>query len=101
MPARWQTGRVTSSERSQQLFDRAREVVPGGVNSPVRAFRAVGGTPRFMASAEGPYLTDADGNDSIAIRPMSYFCMSWDHRALDGALAAQFLKALKDNLETL
>ncbi len=61
MPGRWQTGRVTSSERSQQLFDRAREVVPGGVNSPVRAFRAVGGTPRFMASAQGPYLTDADG----------------------------------------
>ena len=46
-------------------------------------------------------LTDADGNDSIAIRPMSYFCMSWDHRALDGALAAQFLKALKDNLESI
>ena len=45
-------------------------------------------------------LTDADGNDSIAIRPMSYFCMSWDHRALDGALAAQFLNALKQRLET-
>ena len=46
---------------SDQLFARAGDVIPGGVNSPVRAFRAVGGTPRFMASAGGPYLTDADG----------------------------------------
>ena len=46
---------------SQALFDRASAVIPGGVNSPVRAFRAVGGTPRFMVSAQGPYLTDADG----------------------------------------
>ena len=46
---------------SQELFDRAAKVVPGGVNSPVRAFRAVGGTPRFMVSAEGAMLTDADG----------------------------------------
>ena len=36
--------------------------MPGGVNSPVRAFRSVGGTPRFMASGRGPWLTDADGN---------------------------------------
>ena len=46
---------------SQELFDRARAIVPGGVNSPVRAFRAVGGTPRFMVRGEGPYLFDADG----------------------------------------
>jgi glutamate-1-semialdehyde 2,1-aminomutase len=46
---------------SQALFDRAQAIVPGGVNSPVRAFRAVGGTPRFMASGSGPWLTDADG----------------------------------------
>jgi glutamate-1-semialdehyde 2,1-aminomutase len=46
---------------SEKLFDRARAVVPGGVNSPVRAFRAVGGTPRFMVSGEGCWLTDADG----------------------------------------
>lgn len=45
---------------SQALFDRAQAVVPGGVNSPVRAFRAVGGTPRFMAHGSGPWLTDAD-----------------------------------------
>ncbi len=46
---------------SQALFDRARAVVPGGVNSPVRAFRAVGGTPRFMVGGQGCWLTDADG----------------------------------------
>ncbi|MGK5680299.1 glutamate-1-semialdehyde 2,1-aminomutase [Actinoplanes sp. URMC 104] len=46
---------------SQSLFDRAKVIVPGGVNSPVRAFRAVGGTPRFMAQGSGPWLTDADG----------------------------------------
>ncbi|HVE63478.1 MAG TPA: glutamate-1-semialdehyde 2,1-aminomutase [Mycobacteriales bacterium] len=46
---------------SGALFDRARAVTPGGVNSPVRAFRAVGGTPRFMARGEGARLIDADG----------------------------------------
>src|SRR4051812_43130128 len=46
---------------SQALFDRAKAIVPGGVNSPVRAFRAVGGTPRFMALGEGPWMVDADG----------------------------------------
>ncbi|ROT33884.1 glutamate-1-semialdehyde 2,1-aminomutase [Micromonospora sp. HM5-17] len=46
---------------SQALFDRARALVPGGVNSPVRAFRAVGGTPRFMVRGSGPWLFDADG----------------------------------------
>ncbi|MCW2537794.1 MAG: hemL, partial [Modestobacter sp.] len=46
---------------SAQLFDRAGRVTPGGVNSPVRAFRAVGGTPRFMAEGRGAWLTDVDG----------------------------------------
>ncbi|MCE0762704.1 glutamate-1-semialdehyde 2,1-aminomutase [Pseudonocardia kujensis] len=48
-------------EVSAGLFARAAEVIPGGVNSPVRAFNSVGGTPRFMVSAQGPWLTDADG----------------------------------------
>jgi glutamate-1-semialdehyde 2,1-aminomutase len=47
---------------SAELFARAEAATPGGVNSPVRAFRSVGGTPRFMASAQGAYLTDVDGN---------------------------------------
>jgi glutamate-1-semialdehyde 2,1-aminomutase len=50
---------------SAALFDRARSVTPGGVNSPVRAFRAVGGTPRFMVSGGGAYLTDADGREYV------------------------------------
>ena len=50
---------------SAALFERARAVSPGGVNSPVRAFRAVGGTPRFMTRGSGAYLTDADGNDYV------------------------------------
>ena len=47
--------------RSEELFKRACEVIPGGVNSPVRAFGSVGETPRFIASANGGYMTDADG----------------------------------------
>jgi glutamate-1-semialdehyde 2,1-aminomutase len=50
-----------STDRNQALFDRARRIIPGGVNSPVRAFRAVGGTPRFVQRAQGPYFWDADG----------------------------------------
>jgi glutamate-1-semialdehyde 2,1-aminomutase len=51
-----------TTEQSAALFKRAQSVTPGGVNSPVRAFQAVGGTPRFMVRGEGPYLWDADGN---------------------------------------
>ena len=50
---------------SAALFGRAKAVTPGGVNSPVRAFRAVGGTPRFMARGKGPYLYDADGREYV------------------------------------
>jgi glutamate-1-semialdehyde 2,1-aminomutase len=50
------------TQQSAELFRRASEVTPGGVNSPVRAFRAVGGIPRFMTQGEGCHLTDADGN---------------------------------------
>ncbi|NBE91644.1 glutamate-1-semialdehyde-2,1-aminomutase [Nonomuraea sp. KC401] len=53
---------MSRTQNSEDLFARARRLVPGGVNSPVRAFGAVGGTPRFMASAQGPYITDVDGN---------------------------------------
>jgi glutamate-1-semialdehyde 2,1-aminomutase len=50
---------------SAELFERAQRVTPGGVNSPVRAFRAVGGTPRFRVSGSGPYLVDADGRQYV------------------------------------
>jgi glutamate-1-semialdehyde 2,1-aminomutase len=53
---------VSSTDVSSELFARACAAIPGGVNSPVRAFTSVGGTPRFMASAAGPWLTDADGH---------------------------------------
>ena len=69
-PAQGPSGVLTSGEvrdavRSQAWFDRALAVSPGGVNSPVRAFRAVGGTPRFMASGSGPYITDVDGRTYV------------------------------------
>jgi glutamate-1-semialdehyde 2,1-aminomutase len=54
-----------SSARSAQLYERARRVIPGGVNSPVRAFRAVGGTPIFFVSGCGAQLTDADGRSYV------------------------------------
>ncbi len=50
---------------SQQLFQRAQQSIPGGVNSPVRAFKSVGGTPLFISKAKGAYLYDADGNRYI------------------------------------
>ena len=52
-------------DRSEALFARASAVTPGGVNSPVRAFRAVGGTPRFIRSASGARLTDVDGREYV------------------------------------
>src|SRR5919205_2358721 len=57
--------RAASTDRSAALFARAHAVTPGGVNSPVRAFNAVGGTPRFIRSAAGAWLTDADGNEYV------------------------------------
>ncbi|MGH8887033.1 MAG: glutamate-1-semialdehyde 2,1-aminomutase [Egibacteraceae bacterium] len=56
---------------SQDLYARARVVIPGGVNSPVRAFRSVGGTPRFIARGEGAHLVDVDGNRYVD------YVMSW------------------------
>ena len=57
--------------RSKRLFDKAQELIPGGVSSPVRAFKAVGGDPLFIARAEGPHLFDVDNN-----RYIDYVC-SW------------------------
>lgn len=51
--------------RNSELFDRACKTIPGGVNSPVRAFRSVGGTPRFIQRAQGPYIWDAEGTRYI------------------------------------
>ena len=61
----------SDSGGSEQLFARARRVSPGGVHSPVRAFRGVGGTPRFMVGGQGAYLRDVDGREYID------FCMAF------------------------
>ena len=60
-----------NTAQSEALFARAQQSIPGGVNSPVRAFRAVGGTPRFIAQGDGSHIIDVDGNEYI-----DYVC-SW------------------------
>jgi glutamate-1-semialdehyde 2,1-aminomutase len=57
--------------RSEELFERAKRAIPGGVNSPVRAFGAVGGVPRFAVRGDGAFLEDADGNRYVDL------CQSW------------------------
>ena len=52
-------------ERSKELFERSQRVIPGGVNSPVRAFRAVGGTPVFFREGKGSRLIDEDGREYV------------------------------------
>ena len=59
---------MAASERfvnSKSAFERAQQVIPGGVNSPVRAFKSVGGTPPFIKKASGAYLEDIDGNQYV------------------------------------
>lgn len=56
---------MKAKEKSDALFERAKRVIPGGVNSPVRAFRAVGGHPLFIKRAKGPFMYDEDGNEYI------------------------------------
>jgi len=77
--------------RSEALLARGQELVPGGVNSPVRAFRSVGGTPRFMAKANGSRLWDADGNEYLD------FIGSWGPMLL-GHRHPEVLAAIEDAL---
>ncbi len=79
---------MTSNE---QLFERAQRSIPGGVNSPVRAFRSVGGTPRFIERAAGPYFWDAEGTRYID------YIGSWGPMILGHAHAA-VLRAMQDAL---
>ena len=65
----WRRG--LENTQSETYFDRAKELIPGGVNSPVRAFGAVGGHPFFVERAQGPWLYDVDGNQYL-----DYVC-SW------------------------
>jgi glutamate-1-semialdehyde 2,1-aminomutase len=75
--------------KSEQLFKNALEIIPGGVNSPVRAFKGVGGTPRFIKSAAGATMTDVDGNTYID------YVGSWGPMIL-GHADAEIVEALKD-----
>ncbi|MDP8982960.1 MAG: glutamate-1-semialdehyde 2,1-aminomutase [Acidobacteriota bacterium] len=79
--------------KSEALFERAQALIPGGVNSPVRAFRSVGGTPPFIARGEGAHLFDVDGNEYI-----DYVC-SWGPLIL-GHRPAVVIEALREVLET-
>ena len=65
------TDKNDKSKRSEELFKQACGVMPGGVNSPVRAFKSVGGIPRFIERGEGAFLFDVDGNRYLD------FCGSW------------------------
>ena len=78
----------SAGSKSERLFERAQAVIPGGVNSPVRAFRSVGGTPRFIERGEGCHLTDVDGKKYID------FCMSWGPLIL-GHAHPQVLSAIE------
>ncbi len=73
--------------RSEELFRRAQAVIPGGVNSPVRAFRAVGGNPIFIARGEGSHIFDADGNEYIDyVGSWGPLLLGHRHPAVIGAL---------------
>jgi glutamate-1-semialdehyde 2,1-aminomutase len=77
-----------SRSSSDELFGRASAVLPGGVNSPVRAFGAVGGTPVFMASGSGAYLTDVDGNSYVdLVCSWGPLLLGHAHPAVTGAVA--------------
>ncbi|QHS08808.1 glutamate-1-semialdehyde 2,1-aminomutase [Sinimarinibacterium sp. NLF-5-8] len=79
-----------SATHSETLFSRAQNSIPGGVNSPVRAFKSVGGTPRFIASAQGAWLTDADGHRYIDyVGSWGPMILGHQHPAVLDALKAQ------------
>ncbi|NED94541.1 glutamate-1-semialdehyde 2,1-aminomutase [Phytoactinopolyspora alkaliphila] len=81
--------------RSAELFDRARAVTPGGVNSPVRAFKAVGGTPRFIERASGPYIYDADGREYVdLVCSWGPMILGHAHPAVVGAVQAQVARGV-------
>jgi len=84
-----------STEASKKAFEQAQELIPGGVNSPVRAFKSVGGTPIFITEGEGAYLKDVDGNKYVD------FVQSWGpllfgHR--DESIEAAVIEAVKHGL---
>jgi glutamate-1-semialdehyde 2,1-aminomutase len=83
----------STSTASDALFARAKEVMPGGVSSPVRAFRSVGGTPRFISRANGPYMWDADGNRYVD------YVLSWGPMIL-GHVHPEVVEAVREQIGT-
>jgi glutamate-1-semialdehyde 2,1-aminomutase len=82
-------------EPSELLFGRASKVIPGGVNSPVRAFQAVGGTPRFMARAEGPWLESEDGSRFIdCYNSWGPMILGYGHPAVVAAVSQQATRGM-------
>lgn len=79
-------------EKSEDLFEKAKRYFPGGVNSPVRAFRSVGGTPLFISKGKGAHIWDADGNEFID------YCGSWGPLIL-GHANAKVVNAVKESVE--
>ena len=78
-------------QTSARLFEQACAVIPGGVNSPVRAFTAVGGTPRFIAEAHGCWLTDVDGNRYVdLVCSWGPMILGHAHPAVVGAVTLPF-----------
>lgn len=84
---------TSTSTASEALFARAKEVMPGGVSSPVRAFRSVGGTPRFISRANGPYMWDADGNRYVD------YVLSWGPMIL-GHVHPEVVEAVREQIGT-
>ena len=84
---------TSASTASEALFARAKEVMPGGVSSPVRAFRSVGGTPRFISRANGPYMWDADGNRYVD------YVLSWGPMIL-GHVHPEVVEAVREQIGT-
>jgi glutamate-1-semialdehyde 2,1-aminomutase len=81
------------SAASDALFARAKDVMPGGVSSPVRAFRSVGGTPRFISRAKGAYMWDADGNRYVD------YVLSWGPMIL-GHVHPEVVEAVREQIGT-
>src|SRR6185312_10671631 len=79
-------------DESAKLYERAKNYFPGGVNSPVRAFKSVGGTPLFIEQGKGSHIWDADGNEYID------YCCSWGPLIL-GHCHAEVVKKVKKAID--
>ena len=89
-------------EKSKALFDEAQKHIPGGVNSPVRAFRQVGGTPVFMSHADGAYIYDEDGNKYLDyINSWGPMILGHRHDVVQHAVEQQCKKSFSFGTPTL